>query len=43
MRRSMWFLLLIFLLLFCGGCWDVDEIDNRAIVLGLGLDLTTDG
>jgi spore germination protein KC len=31
-------------LLCCGsGCWDVDEIDDRAIVLALGLDLTPEG
>lgn len=42
--RYKWLLMWLFLLItFCNGCWDVEDINNRAIVLALGLDITPEG
>ncbi|HEX3047623.1 MAG TPA: Ger(x)C family spore germination protein [Bacillota bacterium] len=34
---------LLFTLLTLSGCWDVDDINKRSVVLALGLDLTPEG
>jgi spore germination protein KC len=42
--RCKWLLIWLFVLITsCSGCWDVEDINNRAIVLGLGLDVTPEG
>ncbi len=42
-KRLFFLLLLVGLLLICNGCWDVNEIDDRAVILALGLDFTPEG
>lgn len=37
------FIWLLVLITSCSGCWDVEDINNRAIVLALGLDVTLEG
>ena len=44
MNRKYLFLGLILIITsLCSGCWDVEEINRRAIVIALGLDLTPTG
>lgn len=41
--RHKWFLMFLFVLITsCGGCWDVEDINKRAIILALGLDVTSE-
>ena len=42
--RCKWLLMwLLVLITSCSGCWDAEDINNRAIVLALGLDVTPEG
>ena len=35
-KKSLW-LLLLFIMVFTSGCWDRRELENLAVVLGMGL------
>lgn len=42
MRRQSYLVWVALIAVLASGCWDTIEIDNRAIVLGLGVDLADD-
>lgn len=41
-KKSLW-LLLLFIMVFTSGCWDRRELENLAVVLGMGLNHTPGG
>ena len=41
-EKSLW-LLLLFIMVFTSGCWDRRELENLAVVLGMGLNHTPGG
>ena len=42
-RKSLTIGFILLITSLCSGCWDVEEINHRAIVIALGLDLTPAG
>lgn len=43
MKIKVKFLLILFLCLVCSGCWNYNELNELAIVTGMGIDKTEDG
>ena len=42
LTKGLWWLVLVFLV-FTGGCWDRRELENLAVVVGIGINLAPEG
>ena len=42
MKQKISFMVILFMILFLPGCWDIQDVNNTAFVLGIGIDKSAD-